>query len=1099
MTFDNDPAWDSGASWAASGGDQAPPPSLFPRLEPLLDLVQNPTAYLGGEINSQVKPWNLGEGPTARWCLAFPDAYEVGLPNQGLAILYEVLNARPDALAERAYTPRQDLEQAMRRSGLELFTWDSHRPVSSFDIVGVSLSTELGYTNLLTMLDLAGLPLHAAARGPGDPLVIVGGHCATNPEPLANFIDGAVLGDGEQVVGQITDLVLAWKRAGQTGGRAGLMATLASEAGLYVPAMYAVTYSAGTGQLAAVTPLSADRQLAAPLTTRAVNTELDDAGPPLTAPLTTRAAGSELDDAGASQRAEVAPSAGGPPGDAGPPLTAPLTSGTAGDQVDKADPRPGGLAQSRSASASNRVVGEPGGIPGTGDWVDGLVAGTPHVPGRVAKHTVDNLDAWPFPAAPLVPWIETVHERVSTEIFRGCTRGCRFCQAGMITRPVRERSAKAVLDQSVDMLANTGFDEVSLLSLSSADHSQIGPLAQTMADQFECSRIGLSLPSTRVDAFNVQLARELQRGGRRSGLTFAPEGGSERMRQVINKQVTEQDLIQTVTTAFEQGWRAVKLYFMCGLPTEQDTDVVQIAHLAAAVVRAGRSVTGRRDISCTCSIGPFVPKPHTPFQWAGQCPAEVIDARLRALRQAVAADRSTARAIKVRWAAPRPAILEGLLARGDRRLGAVIERVWRGGARFDGWRESLDLDLWEAAARQVLEPQGLSLDWYTTRQRDWDEVLPWDHLDVGLDRDWLWDEWQAALQAQDLADCRWAGCYNCGVCTTLGTATQLAADLTDRPANPPSQTTATRDATGGGGAARQSRPESRPEANAGVKLAVEYAKLGRLRFASPRVLQRVFERAVRRAGLPMAYSQGFTPHPRLSYLYPAPTGAQSLSEFLVIRLDRAADPDQIAADLNRVMPAELPVIRAVVLDGVDLAGQLEASLWRITLPGVDQAAAEQAAAALLAQASVAITRPQRGDKPAVVREVRPALVALAGPAASDLACPELDAGQTRGTFGGMALDATGGDARTEPTRPAPRLKSGLVAQPPSQRAGQSSGCGILEAVIRHCTPAVRPDDVIAALTEAAGLTWDGPARFDRLAQGLLRGNAGSLRDPLSRL
>jgi radical SAM family uncharacterized protein len=626
--------------------------SVFPDLEPLLERVSKPIQYVGGELNSTVKAWDVAGEATVRWALMYPDAYEVGVPNQGVMILYELLNERPDALAERTYAVWPDLEALMREHAVPQFTVDGHRAVGDFDLLGVSFSTELGYTNLLTALDLAGIPLHAQDRDDRHPLVVAGGHAAFNPEPVADFVDAAVVGDGEEAVLAVTDLVADWKREGRPGGRDELLLRLARTGGVYVPRFYDVTY---------------------------------------------------LPD-GRIQR--VAPN------------------------------RPG-------------------------------------VPWRVSKHTVMDLDAWPYPKQPLVPLAESVHERMSVEIFRGCTRGCRFCQAGMITRPVRERSITGIGEMVEQGLAATGFEEVGLLSLSSADHSEIADVTKGLADRYEGTNTGLSLPSTRVDAFNIDLANELTRNGRRSGLTFAPEGGSERIRRVINKMVSEDDLIRTVAAAYGAGWRQVKLYFMCGLPTETDEDVLQIAELAARVIETGREVSGRRDIRCTVSIGGFVPKPHTPFQWAAQLGADATDARLARLRDAIRADKRYGRSIGFRYHDGKPGVVEGLLSRGDRRVGRVIEAVWRDGGRFDGWSEHFSYERWMGAADGALAPFGVDVDWYTTREREESEVLPWDHIDSGLDKEWLWQDWLDALDETEVEDCRWTPCFDCGVCPQMGTEIEI--------------------------------------------------------------------------------------------------------------------------------------------------------------------------------------------------------------------------------------------------------------------------------------------------------------------------------------
>jgi radical SAM family uncharacterized protein len=608
--------------------------TLWPRLEPLLAKVQKPARYIGCE-DGMVTPVH-SPGKVA-WLLVYPDTYEIGLPNQGLQILYEILNERDDAVAERAYAPWSDLEAELRSADVPLFSVDAHIAAGAFDVLAFNLSAELVYTNVLNCIDLAGVPVRNSDRRPEHPLVMAGGHATFNPEPLADYVDVFVIGDGEEVVGEINEVLRAWKAAGRTeGSREAVLHELATIVGVYVPAMYDVEY-------------------------------------------------------------------------AGPHI----------------------------ASITPRY---------------------PDVPEQVEKRTVADLADWPYPKHQLVPLTEVVHDRLAVEVFRGCTRGCRFCQAGMITRPVRERPADQVRTMIHEGLRRTGYDEVSLTSLSTADFSGIERVvAETVNDAGLCGPTSVSLPSLRVDAFTVGVAAQVSKG-RRTGLTFAPEAGTWRMRQVINKLITEEDLYGAVESAYSQGWQRMKLYFLTGLPTETDADTVAIAELAKECVAIGRRYTLRASV--TASLGGFVPKAHTPFQWFGQNTVEELRRKIGLVRAAAA----KARGVQLKWHDPRASLAEGMASRGDRRIGAVIERVWRSGGTFQEWSECFDLTRWEEA----MAAEGLSIDWYVNRHRHEDEVLPWDHISAGLHKDFLWLDWQASLRAHGLEDCRWTPCYDCGVCTGYG-------------------------------------------------------------------------------------------------------------------------------------------------------------------------------------------------------------------------------------------------------------------------------------------------------------------------------------------
>lgn len=597
-------------------------------LDKILPGVTMPARYTGGEWNSVVKDWDAAR---ARLVLAYPDVYQVGMSNLGLMILYDIVNRRPDFLAERTYAPWVDMETAMRKARMPLYTLESRHPLAEFDVLGFTLPYELNFSNVLNMLDLAGLPVLAAERGADWPLVIGGGVGTVNAEPLADFFDAFVIGDGEEVILEILDICAQAREVGAR--KSELLRALAGIPGVYVPSFYQVTYH-DDGTVAAITPF-----------------------------------------------------------------------------VPEANPR-----------ITRRIVS--------------------HLP--------------PPPVDLIVPYVQAVHDRGVVEIARGCTAGCRFCQAGMVYRPLRERSLPEVLDAVEAIVRRTGYEEVALVSLNSTSHPQIEEMVRELIIRYHHPPLAISLPSLRIDTFSVRLA-ELFQGRRKTGLTFAPEAGSQRLRDVINKRVTETDLLTTAETAFASGWQRIKLYFMVGLPTETLDDVRAIVELIHKVQAVGRKYHGRRT-RVSVSVATFVPKPHTPFQWSPLVGESDLMARLNLLRRGI-----RGRGVQLSWHAPQTSFLEAALARGDRRLGRVIYRAWRLGARFDAWPEHYDWQVWQRA----FEEEGLDADWYARRERSFSEVLPWEHIENGVSKTFLWDEYQRALWGETSPDCREV-CLVCGLAETLG-------------------------------------------------------------------------------------------------------------------------------------------------------------------------------------------------------------------------------------------------------------------------------------------------------------------------------------------
>ena len=605
--------------------------NLKGQLEPLLLKVQKPARYIGGELHSIVK--DLAD-IDFRIALCFPDTYEIGMSHLGLKILYDIINRHPACWAERVYAPWIDFEKLMRENNIPLYGLESLSPLREFDVIGFSLQYELSYTNVLNMLDLAGLDPRRACRSEDDPVIIAGGPCAMNPEPLAEFIDLFQIGEGEEIMMEMIALYRAHKQKGFV--KADFLREAAQIPGVYVPGLYQVDYHPN-GVIAAVTP-------------------------------------------------------------------------------------------------------------------------TEGAPEKVVKRIVQDMSAAPYPETFIVPYIETVHDRAVLEVMRGCIRGCRFCQAGFIYRPMRARDPEVLCRQGRDLCDSTGYEELSLSSLSTSDHPQVEELLDKMIDYTDSEKISLALPSLRVDNFSETLLQKISRI-RKSGLTFAPEAGNQRMRNVINKNVDEQEIMDTCRIAFEGGYTSVKLYFMSSLPTEGIEDVLDIGRLAERIVELYYSLEKRpkRMVNVSISVAVFVPKCFTPFQWCGQDTFAQVEEKQKALLDSIRSKK-----ISVAWHDVRTSVLEGVIARGDRRLGAAIYAAWKKGCVFDSWTECFDYGKWMEAMAET----GLSPEFYASRTREKDEILPWDHIDVGVSKAFLWREWEKAQRAETTENCR-EKCAGCGAVKLL--------------------------------------------------------------------------------------------------------------------------------------------------------------------------------------------------------------------------------------------------------------------------------------------------------------------------------------------